>query len=204
MITVAQIESFFSYFYQKKYNEPKYKLRSTKTTISVCESFLKIADKEYNLHCVGKTFLWDYFLFQFNYWDELELENKFSDKIVIAWIVGKKAFERWKERDREYDWQLETSPIIGKYQLDQKYLFLVWESLEKPQSQSSISVPFDSSKRIRKEHLNTENGFATCILLTTLFDPKDLSCIKCKSRSDCKELLRVNFPKLYNQRGLGV
>ncbi len=199
MITVPQVEVFFSYFHERKYGAGQ-KFRTSKTTEGYCDTFLKLLHKEYNLHCVGNQFLWDYFLFQFNYWHELNLQNGFSDKIVIAWIVGKKAFKRWTQRDKEFDWAIDKSEIIEAYGLDQKYLFRLTESLhEKPQTKIQ-SVPFDSSKRIRKEYLNTDKGFAICIEQTTLFDPKDFSCLKCNNRTDCKELLRVNYPTLFKQR----
>jgi hypothetical protein len=195
MITVEQIERFYSYFYSKKYSDNN-KFKPTKATTSVCNSFLQIVDKKYSLHCVGETFLWEYFLFQFQYWHDLIPENIFSDKIMFKWIVGKKAFERWENRDREFDWFIENYPIINLYGVQKKDLFTFHEQ----QIKVNTKKRFDASKRIRKEYLNTEKGFAICIEMTSLFDPSDTSCIKCQNRVDCKELLRVNYPSLYNQR----
>lgn len=192
MITVEQIEHFYSYFYSKKYSDPKYRFNRTKTTESVCNSFLKIIDKAYSLHSVGEGFLWEYFLFQFQYWHDLTLQNQFTDKVAIAFIVGKKAFQRWHLRDTDYDWQIDTYPIIKEYGVDKKDVF-------KKQEHHATN---DYSKHIRKLYLNTEKGLVTCIDLTTLYDPMDLSCIKCNSRKECKELLRVNFPQLYTKRSL--
>lgn len=194
MLNVAQIESYYSYFFKKKYRDHQYQFKQSKTTLSVCNSFLELVDKEYSLHSVGDTFLWDYFLFQFQYWHDLTLENKFTDKVVISFIVGKKAFDRWKKRNREYDWQIETYPIVNLYGVQKKELFTVHEQVKK------VNKGFDSSKRIRKEYLNTESGFAMCVQFTTLFDPTDMSCIRCKNRSECKELLRVNYPRLHKER----
>jgi hypothetical protein len=199
MLNVAQIESFYSYFYKQKYRDYKYSFKTTKTTESVCNSFLQLVDKKYSLHCVGASFLWDYFLFQFQYWEDLTLTNKFSDKIVLGWIVGKKAFQRWQERDKEFDWQIETYSIIATYELDKKYL-LQCNTCEKPKIENPKSVPYDSSKPLRRQFHNTNKGFATCLEFTTLFDPKDISCIKCQFRTDCKELLKVNYPQLYKER----
>lgn len=201
MLNVAQIETFYSYFYRQKYKDYKFCFKRTKTTESVCNSFLKLVDQKYSLHSVGKDFLYDYFLFQFNYWHELDLQNNFTDKIVIAWIVGKKAFERWQERDQQFDWQMESYPIIQTYELNKRYVLALSKPYEEPiQILKSKSVPYDSSKPIRKKFLNTEKGFITCIELTTLFNPSDLSCIRCIYRTDCKELLKANFPELYSKR----
>lgn len=201
MLNVAQIETFYSYFYRQKYKDHKFTFNRTKATESVCNSFLKLVDKKYSLQSVGYDFLYDYFLFQFQYWHDLTLENKFSEKIVIAWIVGKKAFERWEERNQEFDWQMETYPIVNTYELDKKDVLTLCKPYEEPiQIQKSKSVPYDSSKRIRKQFLNTQKGFATCVEFTTLFDPADVSCIKCAYRTDCKELLKANYPRLYKER----
>jgi hypothetical protein len=194
MLNVAQLETFYSYFFKKKYKDQDYKFRRTKTTISVCNSFLELVDKEYSLHTVGELFLWEYYLFQFQYWHDLTLENKFTDKVVIAFIIGKKAFERWKGRDREFDWQIESYSIIPEYGVQKKDLFTVHEQKKK------VNKRHDSSKPIRKRYLNTEEGFAMCVQFTTLFDTSDMSCIRCNSRSECKELLRVNYPRLFKER----
>lgn len=195
MLTIAQIERYYSYFFNCKYNTPRNKFKATKTTTSVCESFLKIIDSNYSLVSIGNTFLWEYFLFQFQYWHELELKNSFHDKVPIAWIVGKKAFQRWIDRNKDYDWQIETYPIVKAYSLNKNDL--IDKEQEKPKNKS---VLFDSSKAIRKRFLNTKEGFAICVQQTTLFDPSDTSCIRCNSRSECKELLRVNIPSIYQQR----
>jgi hypothetical protein len=191
MLDIEVVEKFYQYFYVKKYRV-KYQFKRTKTTNSVCTNFLKILDKKYSLVSLSEGFLWEYFLFQFHYWEDLTLQNQFSDKITIAFIVGKKAFERWETRNKEYDWQIETFSIVKAYSLDKKHLFTVREQKSKSH--------FDSSKRIRKVFHNTDKGFATCIEMTTLFDPTDTSCTECIFRSDCKELLRVNYPNLYKER----
>lgn len=195
MLSIEQIEAFYGYFYAARYNDRKYKFKASKATRSVCNTFLEIIDKEYSLQSVGESFLWDYFIFQFQYWEDLTFDNKFTDKIVIAWIVGKKAFNRWKERDREFDWQIEKAAIIEKYGL-QKNSLIGPKIVEEVDS----GHRFFASSLIRKQYLNTPPGFAMCVEFTTLFDPADMSCIRCNNRADCKELLRANYPKIYEQR----
>src|SRR5437868_6371279 len=114
MIDINTIEQFFNYFYQHRYRVSR-KLIKSKTTQKHCDSFLKIIDKKYTLESVGTQFLWEYFLFQFNYWHDLTFENSFSGDVQLAWVIGKKAFQRWDERNREYDWQIDTYPIVKAY-----------------------------------------------------------------------------------------
>lgn len=195
MLSLEIVEDFYQYFYARKYKDLKFKFKRSKTTKSVCESFLAIINKKYSLHCVGPEFLWDYFLFQFNYWHELTMANSFTDTVTISYIVGKKAFERWNSRDREYDWQMETYPIIELYSIHKKDLFIKNEQLNKMNR-------VDSSKVVRRQFLNTNKGLAMCIEFTTLFDPTDMSCLRCKNRVTCKELLRANYPILSKKRGI--
>jgi hypothetical protein len=196
VITVEVIEGFYQYFYNQKYSGKQQPFKRTDKTEKVCESFIKILDKNYSIHSIGLSFLWDYFIFQFNYWDELTV-TAFNDKITIAYIVGEKAFKRWQTRNKEYDWQIEKSAVIAKYALNKG--ILLSKFYVKPNEQKST---FSSSKQIRKQFLNTEKGLLMCTEFTTLYDPKDTSCILCHNKKECKELLRCNYPLLYRNRNL--
>jgi hypothetical protein len=195
IITIEVIEGFYKYFHNQKYSG-KQPFKSTHKTEKVCESFIKILDKNYSIHSIGLSFLWDYFIFQFNYWDELTLES-FNGKLEIGYIVGEKAFKRWQTRNKEYDWQIEKSAVIAKYALNKG--ILLSKFYVKPNEQKST---FSSSKQIRKQFLNTDKGLLMCTEFTTLYDPKDTSCILCSNKKECKELLRVNYPLLYRNRNL--
>lgn len=186
--------SFYEYFNKRRYLEKK-KFIPTKTNIKDVNTFLEIIDSEYSLHSVGLNFLYEYFIFQYQYWDNVSIESKFNDKIALNYIIGKKAFERWKTRDKEFDWTIEKNKIEEKYGIVKSYLI---EEKEIEEQQPKFSL----EKEVRKKYLNTDKGLAMCIEYTTLYDPKDLSCLRCKYQKDCKELLRVNYPKLYKERGL--
>lgn len=189
MIDIGTIEKFYQYFYAKKYKQDGYRFKGTKTTRGVCKTFLELIDKEYSLHCVGDVFLWDYFLFQFDYWHNLTV-TKFNDVVTIAYIVGEKAFDRYTGRNREYDWQMESYPIIELYGVHKKDVFTNREQPKK----------VNSGAALKELYHNTERGFATCVEFTTLYDPKDKSCKDCIFKIDCQELLRVNYPMIYKNR----
>lgn len=193
MLDLPTIETFYEHFYSKKYRL-KYRLKQSKKTVGVCRSFLALIDKKYSLHCVDKMFLWEYFIFQFNYWHDLTIKS-FYNKLSIEYIVGKKAFDRWDKRDREFDWIIDDSKTIERLGVQKNVLFTDREQRTKVNKH-------DSSRAIRKQFHNTERGFACCIEFTTLFDGRDVSCVTCKFKQDCKELLRSNYPALYKERGL--
>jgi len=195
MLTINTVELFYQYFYSHKYKGSKYKFKRSKATKSVCENFLKLVDKHYNLQTVGEQFLWDYFIFQFQYWHDAALENPYSKETLIAWVVGKKAFERWAGRDQSFNWTSDKAIIINLYAVQKKDLFTVHEH------EQIVNVNrFDSSARIRRQFLNSDSGFAMCIEFTTLFDPADKSCKKCNNSTECTAILKANFPLLYNKR----
>lgn len=183
MLNVKQIENVYQYFYCKKYGNKIIPGR-TETTKKVCQSFLDLLDKNYKLECVGKTFIWEYFLFQFHYWDELTV-NSYTDKIAISFIVGKKAFQRYKDRNKDFDWQMDSYPIIENYRLLKGDLDVFFDKVQ--------FRMVDSTKNIRKMFHNTEKGFAICVQFTTLYEPANVTCITCKFKADCKELKRVNY-----------
>lgn len=185
MLNIKIIEDVFQYFYCKKYGFKKIPAKTEKTR-NVCENFLTLLDKRFGLPGLGKTFIWEYFLFQFNYWDELTV-SAYSETISINFIVGKKAFKRYLDRDKEFDWQMDTYPIVAKYKLlksDLNIFFAVTE-VKKP----DVSVQM----QIRKQFYNTEKGFANCVEFTTLYEPAQVCCITCKFKQECKELKRVNY-----------
>lgn len=184
MLNTTTIENIFQYFYCKKYGNKAVPSR-TETTKKLCVSFISLIDKQYSIHGIGKTFMWEYFLFQFNYWDELKLSNKFSEKISISYIVGRKAFLRYVERDKTFDWRIESYNIV----CDLKLLKSDLDPFFDPVKYKMV----DRSDDLRKLYYNTDRGFATCIEFTTLYEPAKSICILCKFKTECKELKRVNY-----------
>ena len=187
----TSIESLYEYFYQKIYNLPKYSYNDSKINSKYIESFLNIIDKKYKLPCIGKEFLINYFLFQFDYWSQLTLKS-YNQTINPQYIIGKKAFQRWSDRDSSYDWQLESLGIIKKYKISLRDL----KSLLNTQNVEDNN--FEDKER--KRFLNTERGFIHCIERTTLYNKRSSVCLFCNFKSDCEKLLKRNYPKIYEIR----
>lgn len=196
MLSVEDVKKFYEYFYFKKYGGKKYIYPTTSKDEKLIENFLSTLDKEYRLDSLGYNFLWKYFVFQFTYWDELTLQQ--VSKIQPNFILGKQAFYRYRDRDSEYDWQITNSKFITKYKVNESALIKI---VEKPTSQvKQISI---TDRVFRAQHLNTEYGLAHCLEYTTLYDKRDISCLACKFKKECKELLKRNYPLLYSERGYG-
>lgn len=184
------IEGFYEYFTQKIV-KPNYRYNRNDTYEKNSVKLLFLLNRKYKgLHSLGFNFLWDYFVFQYNYWFELDYSKR--EKIELNWIVGEKAFNRWADRDEDYDWSLPQLKVVEKFQLQKAYL----------RSKFTDKITrSDASKSIRARFHNSDEGFAICLVLTTLYDPKDSSCQLCKNRTYCKEVLKRNYPRIYTERG---
>ena len=117
MLSADDLFRFFDYFDSHISNE-KRKLNKTPTNTKIAQSFLSLVEKEHG-KSASKEFLYTYYVFQFNYWDRLTLTgtSSYNNGIQLSFIIGKKAFERYKNRNTEYDWQLDSLEVIKKYGL---------------------------------------------------------------------------------------
>lgn len=184
------INSYFLYA-RLLYTENKYVVEGASERIA--NTFISLLSEKINLSSIGVDFLYQYLNFQFLYWKNLTI-NSFDGKMKLSFIFGKKALERFLNRNREFDWQLETNEIVSL--IPKSHL----------RNQLSIKNNIEKSNKIesfyRKMNHNTEIGLSKCIIYTSLYQPKDQLCIDCIFKQNCQELLRVNYPKLYEQRGI--
>lgn len=193
MVKFEDIVLYYEYFYKKTKQSEKYKFIPSEKSKKIIVKFLSTLDKRYNLKTLGNNYLWKYFNFQFKYWDELTI-TAFWGKMQIEYIIGDKAFQRYLDRNKEFDFTLESenNELVKKYNLRL--------------SELTVSKKVNKSKRtdlfIKKSFYNTERGFATCLMLTTLFNPNHSICLTCNYKPQCKELLKANYPQIYESRGL--
>lgn len=154
------------------------------------KTFLTLLGKHYHSTTLRSDFLWLYLVFQFNYWQGVELRS-FDRRMKFSFIFGRKAFKRYLERDQEFDWVLqgcEVSRAVSRVKFNKK--FSVIEKRDTPNVESIH----------RSRFLNKEAGLGNCLALTTLYDPEDNNCKQCNFKGECKELLRMNYPKFYRKR----
>lgn len=190
-----QIAKLFEYFYQKYHNDYFYRVRLDEKTEKLIDTFILSLDKKYGIESIGINFMIDYFLFSWQFWDDV---NKVSDKnktIKIDWVIGSKAFKRWCNRDIEFDWQFPTLEIVEKLKIRKHEIkaLLDWNQ----ELYFKISKAEEDEK---KRFYNTDRGFLNCIEKTSLYNPSSSNCIGCKFSKDCKELLKKNYNKLYIER----
>jgi hypothetical protein len=191
MILKKDIIQFYEYFYKKKFNSAKYNFKPSEKSLKVIDTFLSLLDKNFNLKLVGKSFLFDYFIYQFNYWRNANLVA-FHGKFRIELIIGRKAFLRYKDNVRDDLWVIQSSEIYKLYNLIKSDLI--------PSEKHAVSS-FDHELGIKKMKFNTIEGFNTCITATTMYNHQHTVCILCNYKKDCKKILKENYPKLYEIRG---
>lgn len=190
-MTDRLIQKSFEYFFRKVYKQEKFQFHFTPYNLKIYETLLKEIDKRVNTTSLGKQFVWRYCIFQFTYWDELIIDTP-SSRVGFSHIFGKKAIDRYFTRDKEYDWQFDSPEISLKYKLST----LEFNSHVDPKKDKLEHT----NSGIRLRFLNTDKGLATCLSQTTLFDRKDSSCLLCNFQTECKELLKTNYPTIYKNR----
>jgi hypothetical protein len=150
------------------------------------DSFVILVNKKYGVYSVGDDFICKYFYFQYEYWKDLDI-SCFKGTVQPSYVIGKKAFKRWLDRDIEFDYKLELYPkqLTSLLQDERKCNLSKFEEQEK------------------QRHYNTIRGFSHCIEKTTLYNRMSKLCFSCKFAKDCKEVQRVNYIKIFKERENG-
>lgn len=182
-LEIVHLDKAYEYFYRVLYKEEKYVFRPTQNTDKVAQKFLLEIEKKFNSFSINS--FTNYLNYQFNYWERLILQN--DKRINYTFLFGDKSLTRFLERKIEFDYQFE-------YTLLKKSIITSWFTV--PKEVTNYNNP------IRLRFLNTEEGFVHCIQQTTLYDPRDSSCIKCIHKESCKKLLKQNYPKLFKNRNV--
>lgn len=184
---IKHIFKGYNYFYKQRYGAES---SFTPHNEKICEKFLKLLEERYNsLERVGEEYLWNYFVFQFSYWKDLEIKS-FNKKINLTFIIGEKAFKRYIERNTEYDWQIAEKEREYSRELFHQSLGL----------HSKNDSNYDCDQIYREMDFNSEKGLSTCLVYTSLFNPHSSSCQSCIYQLECKEVQQTIYPHIYKNR----
>lgn len=179
----------FLYFYKLHYNQSM--IYSDKSQ-EQCFKYINMLEKQYfSIQRLGEDFLWTYFIYQFDYWSKLDIKS-YNGKINLSMIVGKKAFQRFVDRDSQFDWQiLENARTYSRKDFNQIVSLVRVQEIEKK---------FDPDERYRKTLLNTERGLSNCIVYTSLHSNISKSCNKCIFTESCLTVQKQLYPRIYKDR----
>lgn len=152
-------------------------------------NFIIALDNNYGLESLGYNFIYEYFIFQLDYWDNLE--TQFGKTIPLTWMIGPKALSRWEmrlERDL-YHANISANKYgihIGMFQKQKKLVVVDLDETE---------------ESFKKKFHNTEDGFGECLETTTLYNHKSMLCMTCNFKEECKKVLKSDYGKIYVLRG---
>ena len=186
MLTIENLYSTYEYFYQQFYKEEDYILSKTPKTVQLCTNFFSFLQKKPSFHSFGVDFLSRYLSFQYNYWKGLDIKS-FDGKLNFSFVYGPKAYERFKSRNIDFDYQLG----LGSFSATHINVLLIKLKKEQTNYQNPIKMMFH----------NTDRGFSTCLEQTTLYNHKEKSCSTCNFADDCKEILKKKYVNIYKERG---
>lgn len=154
---------------------------NTKVTDEQIERVFKRLQKKVSVHSMGINYIWNYVTYVFY--------KRFSHRkgylIKFDWLVSLQGTNIWL--DKEEDWYVYHGAWLRE------------NLLTKPILEEKVNIR-EREDFIRAQNLNKMKGFVTCIEYTSLVDPNSKICPKCFKKLDCKEILKNNNPKLYNDR----
>lgn len=188
-----KVWALYELFYRKLYNQELYIYSPSESAYRQTDNFLKLLDKKYTLESIGDNFLVTYFIFQFAYWSELDI-SAYTKNIVISYIIGPKAFQRWTGRDPEFDYTIDLFQAKKTKVTKREALSLITGVSEQRQDK------LKHEDRERSRFANTDRQLNHCIENTTLFNPRSKHCLACKEKITCKEILEERFPQIFYYR----
>lgn len=189
-----KIGTLYEFFYRNIYKQPHYVFQPSEASEKHIKSFIKLLDDRYKIETIGDNFITKYFIFQFDYWINLDLQA-FNKTINLTYIIGKKAFTRWVERDRDFDY------TINKVEINKKLIIKQSDLLSIIDKKEIVGEGISRSEEIEKSRFQgTKRQLLHCIENTTLRNPKSKICIMCSEKRACKQVLEERFPQVFYHR----
>lgn len=145
---------------------------------------------------IGEEFIRKFCEFGINTWfGESSRGKDHSYKIRFTWVFGSNAIKRWNRCTSSANEHFTRKGIKRKGGID-----LNDKMGEKAALINSVRVV---EERFKGMYHNTKRGFSWCVANTTLYFHKSSFCVKCDFKNDCREILKNEFPKIYELRGYG-
>jgi len=142
--------------------------------------FWRLSRKTHYLS-IGERYIWNYVTYIFFSKQSLRARANFK----FSWLWSNTSASIWF--DKPYDWYV----YHGKWISENK--------LRIPKEIVNIN-PRASEETFRRKFLNQVKGFIVCMENTSLIDPESRICKLCFKKLDCKKLLKINNPELYEAR----
>lgn len=184
-MTSEDIIKFYQYFYSKVYHYENFEYKPDSKNLKLISNFIF----KLNNPSLGDNWLFDYFAFQFEYWSNIEYKK--IKTVVLSFIIGKKALERYNNRPE--NWKYFTDIFIGRFGLNIKDI--CGDSFHKKDFYE-ISV----SEELDKKRFIGEDRLYHCLSHTTLYNIRSRECVLCPFSKQCIEILKKKYPSIYKIR----
>jgi hypothetical protein len=194
---VKQVYEFYSIVVSK---DKKFKFKQNWNEKVLLDNFEAILTEQFG-DKLSIPFIYDYFNFQYNYWeDKIITKNKIKGIYDLSWIIGPKSYERWEKKGPNWKYFV-VQNFIKKHHLEINLLYLHL-GIDNPRLNTQYKNVFKCEERDRAMYLNQNIGLGHCVSFTSLYHPKSESCPNCENKIRCQKLLFHNFPLIYKERGV--
>jgi hypothetical protein len=142
--------------------------------------------------CIGKDFIKSFIDYGIHSWFNSSTDDIHKYNVRFSWIFSKKSIERYRKFDDKTIAKITRkglSNVVRKARNVQCNLIEVY---------TTVRI---SEENMKKQYHNTKKGLTWCVSNVSLYNHKSTYCASCLFKNDCKELLKVNFPKIYKARG---
>lgn len=139
-----------------------------------------------------KGFIKDFCEYGMQSWfnPETPITNKL--RVRFSWVFSDKAIQRWDALNSTIRNRCVRGCLKTEFKIEDRV---------KPKLKKAYVGLRPVEERFKKEFYNTRRGLSWCVVNTTLFNHKSVLCTNCDFRTECKEILRQNYIKIYNIRG---
>lgn len=126
-----------------------------------------------------------------NYLDKSRSVDVYRNARVF-WFFSKEMIRRWEKINPQFG-----TLLIRKFRIENNVHIVKRES---KLSQIVLTVkPYE--EKVKERFYGENKGFFWCRANTTLYFRESSLCRGCKFATECKELLKKEYPKVYKQRG---
>lgn len=183
----------YQYISRRVDNRPTWKFEPTDRQDAMLDTFIRLLDKEYGLRSIGKKFITNYLAYQYLRWFEKD-DTRFGKTVMLSWLIGEKAFERWKTKSEGWSHVVRVKILIP-YDIDADTIFI-------PDTKKfDCNDLLDHEESIKERFRKDENLLGHCAMNTTLYNRRSKWCVVCRHKRVCKDTLKQMYPSIYIQRG---
>lgn len=184
----------YKFYYEKVSKIENYIFKMTDSRAVMIENFINEFKNFNQTPLLQEVALKKFFEFQFNHWYKRDAKFGKGVSIQIEWIIGKQAVERWIKVNKKHVTFVIRKNLKTDNDLRDKNL--------KKENWNELLINTNNSEEFNKaKFLNEKIGLENCLLTTNLYNHKSSNCMICNFSNNCKENLKILYPKINKIRG---